>query len=561
MRKPSILHAVLIVLSFLPFTGCGGSGVCEGCIPTSFWRSCYDGLVCRGGICVRPDGNLPGECCEKGPSEDQTYYHAVCSEENYCVYKVCESTPVFPPPKELIDHAPELFLVDENTQIIIPEFPSPMEETSGQVLQAQIQESYGLDVIVRNYTTGDPAANSIVLGTTTSNPAVQTLVTQFGVTIPDEEPLPDENYSLKVVPDNILVAGRGNPGVIFGSQALKQYIRGVAKKDPSGILGALTINDYPDTEQRMFFLILNHYIFPYDHNADPDGEHLPYKWMDINFHLDTAYKYIHLMSEFRYNINVLKMGDIVAWNNMPQPENVAITPNEYMDLVRESNRYGMEVIPLLNGSSAHYGWIGTVENPVEYTPEYCLLHVEDHLVIFKALIQEIIDAFEPVQPLRYFHAGMDEDWSFGYRTQVHHMYWIDEVYNLLAANNVKTMIWSDNFLLSAPNYIDNADPDVYPDMHLMFWDYNEPLPPITMPDMKYIASKGIEVSWGLHGNGLPSEFRSWFYNHNPYLKGFMGMRWTRSGTICQEDTSVVYLDTVYNFMRKHARQFWWAASY
>ncbi len=549
MRTQGILHFgyALLALAVLS-TGCGKA--CDYCDPYSLTNRCQDGFQCLSNMCVRAGGNLPGECCDQGSSK--------CADEYYCVYQTCEASPVYPPPKEQVDDSPQQFAIDGNTKIIIPLSPSATEQTAGEILQAQIQESYGLTVTPRNYSDDeDPPANSIVLGTIASNPAVQTLVNQLGVAIPDDGPLPNENYTLKITPDNILVAGRGETGVIFGSQALKQIIRGESEKDTSGTLGALTINDYPDTEQRMFIILFTHYYVPDDN--DEDGEKDPYKLHNVPFQIDTVRDYLHILSEFRYNIAILKLGDMVAWDSIPEPQSNAISPTEFMALAEEANDYGLEVIPLINGASSHYGWIGTSENPVEFTEEYSLAHNDEHLAIYLELIQEIFDAFQPIQPLRYFHTAMDEDWSFGPRTKTTHAAWVNQAYDLIATgNNSKMMLWHDDWTMTTDYLYNSVN---YPNMHVMVWDYNTYLPLTTMEEMKAVAQKGMEVSWGLYGNGRSSEFTTWFANNNPLMKGFAGIKWTKSGSACQEPSSAIYSSTINTYMRKHARQFWNGAHY
>ncbi len=539
--------AVCLLLVSIPlFAGC--QGVCQYCEEGNPAKACQQGLVCVNHMCVRPEGNLAGECCDTGPAE--------CAEAYYCVYQTCEASPIYPPPKHN-DTFQDHFQIDSETEIVLPPDPAPSDQTAGQILAEQISASYGIEPPIRSCTEEDPVPNTIVLGTPASNPAVQTLLEQLSVTIPDQGPVPEEDYAIRVSPDGwVLVAGRGERGVLYGSQALKQMVRGWAQKDPTGALKEVLIRDYPDTEQRQFLLLMTHYYIPLD--EDGDGERDPYKFTDVGFRLDVARDYLHVLSEFRYNMVLFKMADVVAWEHMPQPQDTAISISEYLDLVREANRYGLEVVPLLNGSSGHYGWIGTSEEPVEYTEAYSIAHNEEHLAIYKDLIGEILDATETVQPVRYFHAGMDEDWNFGPRCGDYYRQWVNETYDLLTGRGVKMMIWYDNWI-STPDYTNNYL--AYPDMDVVVWDYSEPIPPSTFLKIHDVTDKGMEVTWALSGNGLHNDFVHWLNIGSELQKGFLAIRWTKRGTICKGPPSDLFPTTVNGNIRKHAQQFWNTATY
>ena len=527
----------------------GGVGdFCGICVSKDGSDGCRQGLQCVEGLCIRSGGNLPGECCNSGS--------ATCSNGAYCHYETCELSPVYPPPKEYIEVSTGHFRFNEDTSIIIPPEPSSTDQTAARLLQDQVLESYGFHPDVRRHGEGAPPDHAILLGTIQTNPSVRTLAQEIGMTVPDGGPAPKENYSVRILSDHIIVAGRGDPGVLYGAQVLKQLIRSKVKQNTMGILEEGTIEDYPDAEQRMFQILLAHYYVPQD--ADGDGEKDPYKFVDVPFNMDTACRYIHILSELRFNTVIFKMDDMVAWENLPEPQSTAMSVNDFMELVREANAYGLHVVPLLTGSSAGYGWIGTREDPVEYTEAYSDRYYEEHLEIYRGLIQEIIDTFDPVQPLRYFHVGMGEDCEFGPRSLEAHQAWVKESYDLITSNDIKMMLWHDTWIETEAY---QRDYDNYPEMHVMVWDYNEPVPITVSLRMKHVARKGMEVSWALYGNGMDTDFDLWFYLFHPLQKGFAGTRWTKEGTMCQDPSSNVFHSTVNRYMRKNADQFWNARGY
>jgi len=567
--------SLLVLLLASPSLTGGCQDVCQPCqsIQLLPHKLCREGLVCINNLCGRPAGNLPGECCAddlypgcegdsfcanntqcQRPEGNLEGEHcsedgASCNPELLCMYQTCEASPIYPPPKEISHPTTGEFSLDEATLIVLPENPSNTDQKAGELLQDQIVESCGISVGMRPYIDGDPPENAIVIGSPTSNPAVDTLLQAHGLQIPQEGPVPLENYALKIVPSHIVAAGQGDPGVLHAAQVLKQYIRGVTSMGLNDVLPMATVRDYPDAEQRAFVIILAHYHFPSDvREGNTDG----YKYMDLPFSIDTARAYLHVLSELRFNTVFLKMADIVAWDNIPQPENTAISIQDFLGLVQEANEYGLETIPLLNASSAHNGWIGTVDEPADFTEEYVLSHNAEHLAIYLALVDEIIQAYEGVQPLRFFHAGMDEDWSFGSRPSDLHVQWVDAIYSQVTSHGKKMMIWYDNWTLTQQflTYGQN-----YPDMRVLVWFYESPIQNVAKVAVQNVLDRGLETSFTFWGNGVLSDFEWWSSLQNPLQKGFLGINWV-VGTVCKEQTSSVYEVTVNTYMRKHANQFW-----
>ncbi len=564
----AVLSAVLCI--------CGGcADVCDTCRVLHIDPSdmCGEGLQCIDGVCIRDAGNLPGECCRSdaecdpeegfcaGDAQCQRYEGnlpgegcggngAQCREDLLCVYGTCENSPIFPPVKERTQQGEDSFLLDQDTVIILPPDPGGTYDTAGRVLREQIEASCGFEPSVRSYTEGDPPENAIVVGTPTSNPAVETLLDAYGLEIPDEGPRPAEDYALKIASSQILVAGRGGPGALFGAQALKQYIRGMAPKHPSPTLPAITIRDYPDMAMRAFKVILVHYYFPLPEvqQGNTDG----YKFMNIPFSLDRAYDYLHIMSELRFNTAILKMGDVVAWENLPQPEDISISVDDYLDLVREANEYGLETIPLLNGSSAHNGWIATSEEPIEYTEDYAVSHYDEHLAIYLAVVQEIIEAYDGVQPLRYFHAGLDEDFTFGARPMEYHLQWVDAVYSLITSYGIKMLVWFDCW--ACTDYFINQGQN-YPDMHVAVWDYQTPVSDFAKVKIGQTLDRGLEVSLTLWGNGTPADLAWWSSLQDPLQRGGIGLNWVYP-TACTDSPVRVFEETVNTYMRNDSNLFW-----
>ena len=545
--NPRMLFILLALPAWIGTSGCTeyGMKVCAPCEPGNPLKACEAGLECVDSMCVRPGGNHAGECCDNGPAE--------CGDAFFCVYQTCAESPIYPPPKEDVETLSDPFTVTPDTRVILPADPTPTDQTAGEILQTQIEESLGLQLAVQSYEEGISLDNAIVVGTETSNPGVQALSNQLGLVVPADGPNPNENYAFAVAQGHIVVAGRGDTGALFGTQALKQLIRGETEKSPSAVLNPRVVRDYPDAEQRMFILLLMIYCVPTD--DDGDGTRDPYKYTDIPVDLNIARAYLHHLSEFRFNTVLFSLADIVTWANLPQPQNTAMSVSELMDLVTEANRYGLEVIPFLTGSSSSHGWIGTEENPVEYTQEYSIAHGEENLAVYTDLLQEIVDAFAPVQPLHSFHIGMDEDTTFGPRSWDMHRQWVNEAYDVLTANGVHPIIWHDIWT-QTPDFI--QDYANYPDMHVAVWDYHTFIANEVYAKIDDIIAKGMEVSQAFMDNGLSRDFEHWFSDSSPLRKGFIGVYWSRQGTTCRQDAFDYLLPT---YIRRDADKFWNARTY
>lgn len=544
VKARNALFAVAMSVVVLACAENGGE-VCDFCEQSNPLKACRYDLECVDYMCVRPGGNLPGECCDQGAAE--------CRDDAYCVYRTCAASPIHPPPKEDVEILSEPFTFQADTRIILPEEPTSTDQTAGEILRAQIEASHGVQPAVQAYTQGTSLENAVVLGTEASNPGVQTLVSELGLVVPDDGPSPDQNYAFEVTGSRILVAGLGDAGVLHGSQALKQLIKGEGQKSPSGPLESRVVKDYPDVERRTFVLLLMFYHVPSDN--DGDGERDPYKYTDVPIDLDIARSYLHHLSEFRFNTVLLSLADIVTWASLPQPQNTAISVSELMDLVTEANDYGLEVIPFLTGSSSSYGWIGTEENPVEYTEAYSLANDEANLDIYKDVLQEIVGAFSLVQPLEYFHIGMDEDITFGPRSGDMHRQWVNEAYAVLTSNNVRMMIWHDTWT-QTPDYLYNYAN--YSDMHVAVWEYSTFIPDDIYAIIDDVVSKGMDVSQAFLDNGGTSDFERWFSTPSPLKKGFTGVFWNQSGTACNSSAFDYLLP---RNIRQGAQKFWNARTY
>lgn len=522
---------VFLLASPLFTAGCegtAGDGLSQEAFPEESCRYTEERL--EDGLCT-PDG-------------------ASCPPGLLCLYGSCEASPIFPPPKELWQLDAEPFVLNEETRILLPENPSKTHQKAAQLLQEQIAASFGIPAGIHRRTGGGIPANSIVVGAANSDPAIVSLLRAECAQIPPEGPAPLENYVLKITPSRIVVAGRGDRGALHGAQALKQFIRGVSPMSPQDSLPPISVRDYPDTEQRGFVIIFAHYHFPADEVRN--GHTAGYKYMDLPFRLDTARAYLGVLSEFRFNTVLLKMADMVAWENLPQAEHTAVSVQDFLGLVREANEYGLETIPLLNASSAHNGWMGTAEAPFTFTEEFAKRHNDEHLAIYLALVREIAEAYEGVQPLRFFHAGLDEDWSLGLRPADHHLQWVDAIYSEVTSQAMKMMIWHDNWT-NTQHFL--ARGDDYPDMSVLVWDYGTPIQSAAKEAVELILDRGLETRFTFWGNGVPADFEWSFSLDNPLQRGFVGVHWVR-GTACTETSSERYAKTVNTYMRKHANQFW-----
>lgn len=108
--------------------------------------------------------------------------------------------------------------------------------------------------------------------------------------------------------------------------------------------------------------------------------------------------------------------------------------------IKRLNALGMEVIPKLNFSTMHNGWMKDYQHMVSSAPFY-------------RMCEDVIkDACEIFGNPRFFHIGFDEEDSTGVRNQFSYVcqrgeenWWLDllHIVRTVEANGARAMMWSD----------------------------------------------------------------------------------------------------------------------
>ncbi|MGC8977545.1 MAG: Tat pathway signal protein [Candidatus Ratteibacteria bacterium] len=150
-------------------------------------------------------------------------------------------------------------------------------------------------------------------------------------------------------------------------------------------------------------------------------------------------KIIDKVIEEKINMVVIEIGEGIKYESHPE---IAVkgswTKKEIEKEIKKLKDAGIEVVPLLNFSTAHDNWLGKYSKMVS---------TDIYYGVCKDLIEEVIEIFKP----KYFHLGMDEE---TYNHQFHYEYVVVRQYDLwwkdfyffvneVEKRNVRAWIWSD----------------------------------------------------------------------------------------------------------------------
>ncbi|MEK6793747.1 MAG: glycoside hydrolase family 20 zincin-like fold domain-containing protein [Spirochaetota bacterium] len=306
-----------------------------------------------------------------------------------------------------------------------------------------------------------------------------------------------EGYAIAVTPSEILVAGSGPRGVLYGVQTLRQIIRpGKAGAE----VPACSIVDWPDMQFRGYYL---------ENTASASRDEL--------FHLiRNVYSY-YKANVLMVEINWLKY----AWRSHPEVSATnAIALSELTAIADYAKKYKMRLIPAV----FTYGKVGNLlkSHPdiaedaaaakIGKAGTYCPNNEASYSLIFD-LMSEIIDATK----CDAMHIGHDEISGMVACPVCKAMAPADlfandvnKIHGFLAGKNVEAMIWGDFILETARwkgftansghssygNFIVHPAADtIHKDVIICDWQYSAST---NFPTLAHFAEKGFRVigcSW------------------------------------------------------------------
>jgi hypothetical protein len=269
---------------------------------------------------------------------------------------------------------------------------------------------------------------------------------------PLRDPGSDEDYTLRVAPGGVTIAGRGPAGLIHGVQTLVQLVR--ANRHGHG-LPCLVIRDWPSLRWR---------CFQNDMTRGPSAT------------LETLRQQVALGSLLKMNLFTYYMESQYHWAKHPEigPSEGSLQPDELRRLVEYARPLGLEIL----GTQQSFGHLFEILKHPQFaglreTPEVITPVKEETYRLLDDLYAEVC----PLLPLGFFNVCCDETWGLGSGPSkelaakigvggvyVGHM---RRVHDLLAAKYKKRMMMWGDIILKHPGDLDKIPKDTV----MLTWEY------------------------------------------------------------------------------------------
>jgi len=250
-----------------------------------------------------------------------------------------------------------------------------------------------------------------------------------------------EGYLLSVSPRFVVLAADDAAGFLHGMQTLRQLLSPV--RHGLGRLSAVQIRDWPDLGWRGMYLSM---CYGPGAGAGCDVPLLKRIIRDV-------------LAGYKLNALILQVDNNMRYQSHPELGG-AFSPDDMRGLVDFCDRYGIEVIPLIQsfGHNHYFAFAGGKlhRDLAEDDSTYSVCPSNpDSVQFFTDIYDEIIDAFHP----RYIHIGCDEVGPIGVcekckNTPKAELFakHVNALRDHLHERGVGTMIWGDYLL----------DPEAFP---------------------------------------------------------------------------------------------------
>mgnify|MGYP000850992586 CR=1 FL=1 len=253
-----------------------------------------------------------------------------------------------------------------------------------------------------------------------------------------------QGYKLEVGDHECMIRASAPAGFFYGLQTLKQLMR---RNETGVFIPQVTINDQPALAMRGVYLGLNSV------NVTPES-------------MQRIKDLFYAMAELKINTLFLEFSNNVKYTrqHFPQSDPHAFSREQVKELVAYARELHMEVIPYLQTLS-HCPWIlanpdnvKLLEDPNErgFYAGWCPNNPETKKFI-KDIIEETVELIKP----RYFHIAVDEVAWCSFRkcpkcagmapSEVLKKHIMD-MYSLLKAQGVKTIMWHDQLIEDPSGY-------------------------------------------------------------------------------------------------------------
>jgi hypothetical protein len=369
---------------------------------------------------------------------------------------------IFPIPQEQ-QLTNELFKVDEQISILVPQTATAHDLFLARFLVREFSDKYGIALKIENSNQIPKNRKVIVMGTI-GNPLINAYCKNQNIQINQNSP-GKEGYILNVNANLIVIGGFDDAGAFFGVQSLRQLL--IANKGKT--VQGLKVRDWPNLQFRairlyapgpdqiaFFKRFLRDFMSLYKYNKvilELNGMRLD-KHPEVNTGWTEFAKY---MQYSRSNSTLGLKGEEKNSSHFDSADGKILEKEDVADLVKVGNQNFIEVIPEI--PSLTHGYYLLTKHPelAEYPGDkwpdtYCPSNPKSYELLF-----DVYDEYLAVIKPKMVHIGHDEWWGapIGVCPRCKDKDYaslfaadVNKVHGYLAKKGIKTAMWGDYLLES-----------------------------------------------------------------------------------------------------------------
>jgi len=369
---------------------------------------------------------------------------------------------IFPIPQDQ-QLTSELFKVDEQVSILVPQKATPHDLFLARFLVREFSDKYGIALKIES-SNQIPTNRKVMVMGTLGNPLINDYCKKRNIQINQNSP-GKEGYILNVNANLILIGGFDDSGSFFGLQSLRQLLIASKGKTVQG----LKVRDWPSLpfrairlyapgpDQIAFFKrFLRDFMSLYKYNKvilELNGMRLD-KHPEVNTGWVEFAKY---MQYSRSNSTVGLKGEEKNSSHFDSADGKILEKEDVADLVKIANQNFIEVIPEI--PSLTHGYYLLTKHPelAEYPGDkwpdtYCPSNPKSYELLF-----DVYDEYLAVIKPKMVHIGHDEWWGApidacprckGKDYAALFASDVNKVHSYLAKKGIKAAMWGDYLLES-----------------------------------------------------------------------------------------------------------------
>ncbi len=374
-----------------------------------------------------------------------------------------EKAIIFPIPQEM-EKTGEKFILNEQTEILIPQHASENDLTLARALVRELSDKYSIALNIKHVSTLPVDGTKYILMGVIDNPLINTYCATNNIEVSLNSP-GKEGYVLKVEKNKIVVAGWDDRGAFYGLQSLRQL---VCEEDGFEIIG-VHVRDWPSMPFRgirlyipgpenisFFKRFLRDFMALYKFNKVI----IEVNCMRLNRHPEVNAGWIEFSKYMKYTRTTELMGNHGQNKNSGHQDagdGFILEQDDVKGIVDFATENYIEVIPEIPSISHGYYLLTRhhelAENEDDMWPDtYCPSNPATYELMF-----DVMDEYIQVMNPKMIHIGHDEwrgvplnlcprckgkDYSELYAKDV------NMIHSYLAKKDIKIAMWGDYLLES-----------------------------------------------------------------------------------------------------------------